>query len=180
MDMHLLLAESGGGQIQDIARQFGVDWPHLGAQTISFIVVCVLLHRFAYRPVLKMLEQRRQNIADSLANAERIKAELAAAEKERQDILTSANEQAAKLIQEARAAAARVLEQETSKAMAAAKDLLAKSREDDAREHDQMLGELRREIGHLVVMTTAAVSGKVLSEEDQKRLAEESAKQVAA
>ena len=59
----LLLEPESGGQIQQIANTFGVDWPHLMAQIISFSIVCILLHRFAYKPVLKMLEQRRQQIA---------------------------------------------------------------------------------------------------------------------
>jgi F-type H+-transporting ATPase subunit b len=77
MDTLVLLADvSGGGQIEQIARTFGVDWPQLIAQIISFCIVCALLYRFAYRPVLAMLEERRRRIAEGLANAENIKAEL--------------------------------------------------------------------------------------------------------
>ena len=65
----------------------------------------------------------------SLANAEKIKAELARAEAQRQEVLTQANAQANKLIEEARAAAARVQEQETQKAIAAAEQIIAKARE---------------------------------------------------
>src|SRR5690348_15188106 len=120
MNMLVVLGETGGGggQLQEIARNFGVDWPHLGAQIISFIIVCALLHRFAYKPVLNMLELRRKRIAEGLANAEKIKAELASAEVQRHEILTKANEQANKLIEAARVAAARVLENETKKALA--------------------------------------------------------------
>ena len=76
MNMLLILADtSGGDQIEQIARTFGVDWPQLIAQIISFCLVCVLLQRFAYRPVLAMLEERRRRIAEGLANAEKIKAE---------------------------------------------------------------------------------------------------------
>src|SRR5215469_18073081 len=117
----ILLAQAGGGgPVEEIARTFGVDWPHLIAQIISFGIVCALLYKFAYRRVLAMLEQRRQQIADSLANAEKIKAELAKTEAQRQEAMAQANAQATKLIEEARAAAARVQEQETQKAIAAA------------------------------------------------------------
>ena len=75
--LFLLAATSGVGQIEQIARTFGVDWPQLIAQIISFCLVCALLHRFAYRPVLATLEQRRQRIAEAQANAEKIKADLA-------------------------------------------------------------------------------------------------------
>src|SRR5215469_16265780 len=107
-----LIAPEGGGQIQEIANTFGVDWPHLTAQIISFSIVCILLHRFAYKPILKMLEQRRQQIAQGLADTERIKAELAQAEAKGHEIVMRANAQATALIEEAHKAAARVQPQE--------------------------------------------------------------------
>lgn len=177
----IMLAQAGGGgPVQEIARTFGVDWAHLIAQIISFVIVCVLLHRYAYRPVLAMLESRREEIAQGLANAEKIKAELAQTEAQRQEVMTQANAQATKLIEEARAAAARVQDQETQKAIAAAKDLVDKARQATEAEHARMLAELRREVGRLVVQTTAAVTGKILTPEDQRRLSEETAKVVAA
>src|SRR4051794_28250673 len=112
----LLAAESGGGQVEQIARTFGVDWPHLMAQVVSFGIVCAVLYRFAYRHVLAMLEERRQQIAQGLANAEKIKAELDRTEAQRQEVMAQADVRAAKFIEEARAAAARLLQQETHKA----------------------------------------------------------------
>src|SRR5689334_1763279 len=109
----------GGGQIEQIARTFGVDWPHLIAQVISFSIVCLLLYRFAYSRVLKTLEERRQLIAQGLANSEKIKAELERTEAERQKVLAQANAQATQFMEEARGVAARLKEQETRKAMAA-------------------------------------------------------------
>jgi F-type H+-transporting ATPase subunit b len=180
MNTLVLLADvSGGGQIEQIARTFGVDWPQLIAQIISFCIVCALLHWFAYRPVLTMLEQRRQRIAQTQADAEKIKADLAQTENRRQEIIMQANAQATRLIEEARSAAARAGDQETQKAMAAAKAILAEARETATREHERMLAQLKREIGRLVVETTAAVTGKILTTEDQQRLAEETAKQFA-
>ena len=82
------------------------------------------------------------------------------------------------MIEEARAAAARVQEQETQKAIAAAEQIITKAREAAARPR-RMLAELKREVGRLVVQTTATVTGKILTPEDQKRLAEETARQVA-
>jgi F-type H+-transporting ATPase subunit b len=167
-------------QVRQVADTFGVDWAHLVAQIISFSIVCILLYKFAYKRVLTMLEERRQRIAEGLANAEKSKAELAKAQEQRQDVLNQAHAQANKLIDEARAAAARVQEQETQKAIAAAEQIIAKAREAAAQDHARMLAELKREIGRLVVQTTTTVTGKILTPEDQRRLAEETAKQVAA
>lgn len=167
-------------QVKEIANTFGVDWSHLIAQIISFSIVCGLLYVFAYKRVLAMLEERRQRIAEGLANAEKIKSELARAEAQRLEILTQANTQATKLIEEARAAAAKVQEQETQKAIAAAEQIIAKAREAAAADHARMLTELKREVGRLVVQTTATVTGRILTSEDQRRLAEETARQVSA
>ena len=60
----LLLAPSAeGGQVEQIARTFGVNWAQFFAQVISFAIVCALLYRFAYRPILAMLAERREQIA---------------------------------------------------------------------------------------------------------------------
>ena len=176
----LLAATSSDGQIQQIARTFGVDWSHLIAQIISFCIVCLILYRFAYRPVLKMLEERRQQIAQGLANTEQIRAELARTEAQRQEVMDQANAQATKLIEEARVAAARVQEQETQKAIATAEQIIVKAREAAAQDQARMLAELKREVGRLVVQTTATVTGKILTAEDQRRLSEETTKQLAA
>lgn len=180
MNAVILLAVEQGGQVEKIARTFGVDWSHLGAQIISFGIVCAILYRFAYRPILKMLEARREQIALGQINVEKIKAELERIEAQRHEVLMRANAEAAKLIEEAHAAAASVQDQETRKAIAAAEQIITKSREAAARDHARMLVELKREVGRLVAQATATVTGKILTQEDQRRLAEETVRRMAA
>jgi F-type H+-transporting ATPase subunit b len=178
--LYAFLQVADEGQVAAIARTFGVDWTHLGAQIISFGIVCLVLYKFAYGPVLAMLEERRTQIALGLANAEKIQAELNRTEAQRQDVMALAYAQAATSVEEGRAAGARVLEQETHKARAAAEQLMIKAREAAAVDHDRMLAELKREVGRLVVQATASVTGKILTPEDHRRLGEETAKQLAA
>src|SRR5947209_1261821 len=113
----VMVESSAGDRVGEIAATFGVDWPHLVAQVISFSIVCTLLYWLAYKPVLQMLEERRKQIGRQAHDAA-------------------------------------------------------------AREHTRMMSELRREVGQLVVKTTAAVTGKILSADDQRRLAEETARQL--
>jgi F-type H+-transporting ATPase subunit b len=174
----MMLAETEN-PITQISRDFGLDKAHFFSQVVSFLIVAGLLYKFAYGPILKVLAERKQRIADGLANADKIKAELARTEASRLEILDKANTQANKLIEEARAAAARVQETETQKAIAAAEQIIAKAREAAAQDHARMLMELRREVGRLVVDTTTKVTGKVLTTDDQKRLAEETSRQLA-
>ena len=164
----------------EIAKEFGVTKQLLISQIILFVIVAVALKKFAYAPLLKVLEERRQQIAESLANAEKIKKELASAQAKAQEILTLASTQANKFLEEARAAATRVQEAESQKAIAQAEQIIAKARQASEADHTRMLAELRREVGRLVVETTAKVTGKILTTDDHKRLADETNKQLAA
>jgi F-type H+-transporting ATPase subunit b len=125
-----------------------------------------------------MLEVRRQQIAGGLANAEKIKAELAQTEVQRREVMMQAKAEATKFIEEARSAAARLRAEEAQKAIAAAEQTLAKAREAAELDRARVFTELRQEVGRLVVQTTAKVAGKVLTLEDQTRLAEETARQL--
>ncbi len=166
--------------ITEISRTFGLDVPHFISQVISFAIVAFLLHRFAYKPILKVLEQRRQRIAEGLANADKIKQELAKAEASRQEIMAKASQQANQLIEEARAAAAKVQESETQRAIKQAEDIIAKAQQAGVAERQRMKDELLKELGQLVVRTTAQVTGKILTMDDQRRLIDETNKQLAA
>lgn len=171
---------AGEGQVESIAKTFGVDWPHLIAQIISFCIVCALLYRFAYRPILKILEERRKQIAQGLADSERIKEELARTEADRHGVLLRANAQALELIEQARTASARLQEVEMQKAVASAEQVLRQAHEMAQQEHAHMLAEVKQQVGGLVVQATAAVTRKILTAEDQRRLGEEAARQLGA
>src|SRR3954470_3088437 len=98
----ILAAQEGG--LMDLAKstgeQFGFNTSLFISQVISFLIVAFLLKKFAYNPIVTVLEQRRKQIADSLTNVEKIKKELAETEAARQQILAQANTQANKLIEE--------------------------------------------------------------------------------
>jgi len=183
MNDFIMLASIGGDLAntgKDLAKTYNIDWPHFISSCFSFLIVCAALYFLAYKRILGVLEERRVRIAEGLANADKIKAELARTEASRQEILAKANAEANRYIEEARAAAAKVQEQETQKAIAEAEQIISKAREAATQDHARMLAELRREVGRLVVDTTGKVTGKVLTPDDQKRLAEETSRQLAA
>lgn len=168
----------GGGQIESIASTFGVDWPHLLAQIVSFSIVCAILYVLAYKPILRMLTVRREQIANGLANAEKIRRELEQIEVQRRAVLAQADADGKRLIEEARAAAARVGVEETRKATAAAEQIVIRAREATERERAQMLTDVKQEVGRLVIQTTATVTGKILTADDHHRIAEETAREL--
>jgi F-type H+-transporting ATPase subunit b len=146
---------------------------------VSFSIVALLLKRFAYKPILAVLEDRRRRIEEGLLNAEKIKKELAEAQKRYAEILAKANADAQKMIDEARESSAHLAERKQQEAIAAAEQIIAKAREAAAFEHERTMESMKRELGRLVVETTAKVTGKILTSEDQQRLQEEAARQVA-
>ena len=180
--MNLIIAASSGGItdiLRDTAETFGWNWKLFLSQVISFCIVAYLLQRFAYKPILAVLQERRRMIEEGQINAEKIKKELAQAEKRYQEIITKANADAQKMIDEARDSAAHLSERKQQEAIGAAEQIIAKAREAASLEHDRTMESLKRELGRLVVDTTAKVTGKVLTPEDQRRLQEEAAREVA-
>ena len=178
----LFLATTGGSAmdtLRDTADTFGWDPKLFFSQVISFIIVAYLLKRFAYKPILAVLEQRRQQIAQAQLNAEKIKQQLAESEQRHAEILAKANDEAQKMIDEARTSAGHLAERKQQEAIAAAEQIITKARETGAIEHERTMESLKRELGRLVVETTAKVTGKVLTSEDQRRLQEETARQLA-
>jgi F-type H+-transporting ATPase subunit b len=177
----MILAAAGGftDLVKDTAETFGWNLRLFLSQVISFVLVAILLRRFAYQPILNVLHERRDRIAESLRNAEKIKQQLAEAEKHHADILAKAHAEAQKMIDEARESSAHLADRKMQEAMVAAEQIMAKAREASALEHERTMAELKRQVGRLVVETTAKVTGKVLTSEDQRRLQEEAARQLA-
>lgn len=169
-----LLAESlPAGEESGLAAQFGIDGGKFAAQIVVFLVLFFLLKKFAYTPIQKILEQRRQQIAQSVANAERIRVELEEAERTRAALVKKANEQANALIEEARASADKIGGQKIQEAIAQAEGVLRKAEETAARDRERIMAELKNEMGKLVVATTAKVVGRALTADDQSRLEKE-------
>ncbi len=176
-----ILAASGNfaDMIRETGETFGFNvWLFL-SQVISFAIVALLLRIFAYKPILKVLDERRQRIAEGQLNAEKIKQQLAEAEQRYSEILAKANAQSQKMIDEARESAGHLAERKQQEAVASAEQIVAKAREASAIEHERTMADLKRELGRLVVETTAKVTGKVLTADDQKRLQEEANRQLA-
>ena len=166
--------------ITQIFSNFGVTWPKFIAQVILFLVVYWVLNKYAFGPVLKMLTERRRRIEEGQHNAERIKKQLAEAELRYQEVLRKANDDATKLLEEARASGDAINQKQLQQAIKDAEGIIAKAQDTIVQERNKMVAEVKKEMVDLVVKTTSKVVGKVITPEDQKRLSEETVKQIAA
>ena len=166
--------------VNNVTHQFGVYWPNLIAQVILFAIVYWVLSKFAFRPVIAMLEERRHRIEEGQLNAEKIEKQIADAQIKYKEILAKANAEAQRLIEEVRASGARLAEQKHQEAIAEAEQIMNKAKEAMVLERDRLMAEVRQQIGRLVIDTTARVTGKVLTMDDHQRINEETVRQVAA
>src|SRR6201993_4596531 len=145
--MNVIIAAASGG-FNDILREtadtFGWNWKLFLSQVISFCIVAFLLRRFAYKPILAVLEERRRKIEEGQLNAEKIRKQLADAEKRYQEIVSKGNADAQKMIDEARQSAAHLSERKQQEAVAAAEQIIVKAREAATIEHDRTMESLKR------------------------------------
>jgi F-type H+-transporting ATPase subunit b len=165
---------------QDIGTKTGFTLPQFLAQCLAVTILFLLLNKLAWKPVVKMLDERRKIIADSMANADRIKKELADAEAMRLSILQQANEKAKAIIAAAEASAAVVNEQRLKEGARQADDLVKNAHAAAEIDRNRLMAELKQHLGELVIQTTEKVAGKVLNADDQARLNRETVQQVEA
>ncbi len=141
--MSMMIAAAAGGfsdMLRDTAETFGWNPWLFFSQVISFVIVALLLRRFAYKPILNVLEERRRSIEEGQLNAEKIKRQLDEAETRYSEILAKANADAQKMIDETRESSAHLAERKQQEAIAAAEQIIAKAREASAIEHERTSG----------------------------------------
>ena len=168
------------GKVDEMTAKFGIAWPKFLAQVLIFIAVYMILKKYAFGPILAMLEQRRQRIADGEAKLEKINRDAAEAKQTVQALLDKAEADAARVVKEADEAAKALQERRQQDAVASANTIISKAREAAELEKEQLMAQLKREFGRMVSDATSRVTGKVLTNEDQGRINQETAAQVSA
>lgn len=156
-----------------ILDAFGVKWYYVAAQFVNFFIVILVLKKFAFGPIQKMLAERRERIAEGEEKLKRIEKQLAESEATTAAAIAKANEDAKRLIEEAKEGAQAFSEQKSQEAVAQAQQILAKAEAAAKADRDRLHAELKGEFGRLVATTASQVTGKVLSDDDQKRINDE-------
>ena len=166
--------------LMDVGEQFGVYWPNLIAQIILFFIVYFVLSKFAFKPIMAMLEERRRRIEEGQINAEKIKQQLAEAQAKYEETLARANAEAQRLIEEVKASGERLADEKRQAALAEAEDIIRRTHDSLSLERERTMAELKKELGRLVVETTEKVTNKILTPQDHQKINEETARQIAA
>lgn len=166
-------AAENPGILENIQKTFGLHGAFFAAQVVNFFLVIFILKKFAFGPIQAMLEQRRARIAEGEEKLRHIEKQLADSEATTAAAIEKANQEALRLIQEAKEGAQNFSEQKAQEAIAQAQQILTKAEAAAKADRERISAEIKREFGRLVAATTAQVTGKVLTAEDQKLINDE-------
>lgn len=158
--------------MSELFSKLGIDWRLLVAQLANFLILLFVLRRFAYKPLLKLLDERKQKIADGLSNAQKAQSKLEEAEKERQKIISTAKKGASEIISLAESSAQKNREETLKEAKAGVEKIVAEARKQIESEKNKMIGEIKSEITELVILTTEKTASIKLDEKKDKELIE--------
>jgi F-type H+-transporting ATPase subunit b len=173
MMIFLATAAEHPNALEALSKTFGLHGAFFVAQVVNFFLVILVLKKFAFGPIQQMLEQRRARIVAGEEKLKHIEKQLAESEATTAAAIAKANEDAVRLITEAKEGAAAFTEQKSQEAIAQAQQILTKAEAAANADRERISAELKREFGRLVASTTSQVTGKVLTAADQSRINEE-------
>ena len=135
----------------------GIHFPSLAIYLVNFLLVLLLLYLFAYKPILRLMDQRADRIRESLEAADTARQEAASSQEAIQEQITEARREGQRIMDQAREASERFRTEEMDKARQEAEAFVERAKEDIARERDTALQEVRASFGDLAITAAERV-----------------------
>jgi F-type H+-transporting ATPase subunit b len=151
----------------------GINLGYLISQIINFLLLLVILRVFLYKPIVNMLDKRRETIRTDLEEAEAARSRAEAAKQEYEKQLEKAREERRSMLAQAREQADTMREEILEKARGEARDLVAKTEEEMVTLRRQAVAGAQGEIVELAMAAASKVVGESLDEQAQRRLIQE-------
>jgi F-type H+-transporting ATPase subunit b len=151
----------------------GINLPVLLGQLLSFIFLLVVLRLFVYKPVLAMLDERRERIREGLTAAERGQAQAVEASQEAQRQIEAARQEGQGIVAQAQQVSQRIQEDARQQAIVQQEAMLERARSEIQLERDAAISELRREFADLTIAAAEKVIGQSLDRNAHQRLIEQ-------
>jgi len=148
----------------------GISIPTLITQVVTFIILLVVLRFVAYKPIMRMLDERSRRIKESMEQAEAVKAQSAHAEEELKKQIEQASHEGQERIARAVKAGEEVKQKAQEDAKKEAENLITRARTEIQRERDEAITEVRREFADLTVLAAGKVIEKSLDKEEHREL----------
>jgi F-type H+-transporting ATPase subunit b len=157
----------------DIFATLGITARDFLWHTFNFLVLIALLTYFLYRPITTMLDERTRRIEESLAAAERAKADVARADQEREELLATTRREIQEMMTTAQQVAERIQSEARTSAQQEANRIVETARQEAEAERAQAMAELRREVAALAVSAAERVINRSLDDQAHRQLVDE-------
>lgn len=164
--------------MEKILSDFGVQPILLLAQVVNFLVLLFILKKLLYKPILKVLEERKRKIEESLSNAEKIQKELEETEAKSQQVIDKAIEESKKIIAEANIVATQIHTEAQTKSKADTQALMEQAMQMIAGEKEKMKSEIKSEVATIIQMSLEKVLGSALDSKSHQKLVEDAVKTI--
>ena len=148
----------------------GVHLPSLLIYLVNFLLVLGLLFAFAYRPILRLMDQRADRIRESLEASERAREEAASSQQAVEDQLVEARREAQRIMDLAREAAERFRAEEMERARSEAETFVSRAQADIQRERDAAIEEVRSNFSDLAITAAERVVRRSLDRQAHEDL----------
>ncbi len=135
---------------------------------IAFLAVLVILKKFAWKPILSALKERETGIADALATADRVKAEMNLLKSENEALMAKAREERAVMIKEAKEAGDKMIAEAKEKAKLEYERILAEAQTAIWQQKNAALTDVKNQMGNMVIEVAEKVLRKELSDKNQQ------------
>src|SRR4030043_137796 len=152
--------------------ELGINWGVLVTQVVTFIILLVLLRLFAYKPLMRMMDERSRRVKESVEQAEAVKQQSAKAEEELKKQLEQASREGQDRITRAVKAGEELKQKAEEEAKRETEKLIVKARSEIRQERDAAITDVRREFADLAVLAAGKVIEKSLDAEEHHELIE--------
>lgn len=148
------------------------------AQIVNFVILIFILQRFLYKPILRVLEERKNKIAASLKQAEEIQKRFEESTTKQEEILDQARKEATTFIQTAKEEAKLLSDQLQNETKKSIDETVKRTQQSLELDNQKMILEARNQIVEMVAIATEKVVGKALKDSDKERLIQKAIKDI--
>ncbi|HEX4851946.1 MAG TPA: F0F1 ATP synthase subunit B [Puia sp.] len=135
---------------------------------LAFLILFFILRKFAWKPILNSLKDRENTISDSLAQAEKVKAEMAQLKNENEALLAKAREERAQLLKEARDTKDKIINEAKEQAKTEANKIIADARIAIEQQKLAAITEVKNQVGNMVVNVSEKILRRELSNKPEQ------------
>jgi F-type H+-transporting ATPase subunit b len=151
----------------------GVSWESLLVQLVAFAAFVGIFWKYALGPITRMLDQRREQIRESMEAAQRIEQELAATQSRQEEVLNEARREAQQILATARESSEQTLARAREQTQEQANEIIEKARATIESERQRAWLELRCDVADLAMSAATKIVRHELNRQEQARLIEE-------